>query len=74
MIAMTNTNGLSYSTIINKSKEIQELIKTYNSIMAGQLNLDENKISKKILKLADELGIDYEDLSDYATKQFGVAS
>ena len=74
MIAMTNTKGLSYSTIMNKTKEIQELIMTYNAIMAGQLKIDENEISKKILKLADELGIDRQELADLGTEMFGVAS
>ena len=54
--------------------ELKNLILTYNAIMAGQSAEDENEISKKILKLADELGINHEDLSDYATEQFGVAS
>jgi len=72
MIAMTNTNGLSYSTIMNKTKEIQELLMTYNAIMAGQLKIDENVIGEKILKLADELGIDPEELGDLALQNFGV--
>lgn len=74
MIAMKNTKGLTYAAIMLKVKDLQELMITYNAIMAGQLNIDENLIGDKILKMADELGIDHEDLSDYATEQFGVAS
>ena len=80
MLPMKNTKGLSYSTIMNKVKELQELMITYNAFMAGQIkvdenfNIDENELSDLILKIADELGIDHEDLSDYATEQFGVAS
>ena len=41
--------------------------------MAGQMNwIDENLISDEILKRADELGIDHEDLTDLATEQFGA--
>ena len=70
---MTNTKGLTYSTIMNKVKELQELMITYNAIMAGQMNwIDENLISDEILKRADELGIDHEDLTDLATEQFGA--
>ena len=74
MIAMKNTKGLTYAAIMLKVKDLQELMITYNAIMAGQLKIDENLIGDKILKIADELGIDHEDLSDYATEQFGVAS
>ena len=74
MIAMKNTKGLSYSKIMNKTKEIQELLMTYNAIMAGQLKIDENVIGEKILKLADELGIDPEELGDLALHNFGDAS
>lgn len=56
------------------NKELKNLILTYNAIMAGQSIADENEISEKILKLADKLGIAHEDISDYATEQFGVAS
>ena len=72
MIAMTNTKGLTYAAIMLKVKDLQELITTYNAIMAGQLNIDEDLISNKILKLADELGIDHDALSDLATAKFGV--
>ena len=72
MIAMTNTKGLTYAAIMLKVKDLQELITTYNAIMAGQLNIDEDLISNKILKLADELGIDHDGLSDLATAKFGV--
>ena len=54
MIAMTNTKGLTYAAIMLKVKDLQELITTYNAIMAGQLNIDEDLISNKILKMADE--------------------
>ena len=74
MIAMTNTKGLTYAAIMLKVKDLQELITTYNAIMAGQLNIDEDLISDKILKMADELGIDHEDLTDLATEQFGGVS
>ena len=50
--------------------ELKNLILTYNAIMAGQSAEDENVISEKILKLADELGIDHEDLSDLTTEMF----
>lgn len=72
MIAMTNTKGLTYAAIMLKVKDLQELITTYNAIMAGQLNIDEDLISDKILKMADELGIDHDELSDLATAKFGV--
>jgi len=72
MIAMTNTKGLTYAAIMLKVKDLQELITTYNSIMAGQLNIDEDLISNKILKMADELGIDHDELADLATSDFGV--
>tara|TARA_B100001093_G_C26279076_1_gene780299 strand:+ start:389 stop:610 length:222 start_codon:yes stop_codon:yes gene_type:complete len=72
MIAMTNTKGLTYAAIMLKVKDLQELMTTYNAIMAGQLNIDENLISDKILKMADELGIDHDELSDLATSNFGV--
>ena len=72
MIAMTNTKGLTYAAIMQKVKDLQELITTYNAIMAGQLNIDEDLISDKILKMADELGIDHDELSDLATAKFGV--
>jgi len=51
--------------------ELKNLILTYNAIMAGQSAADENEISEKILKLADKLGIDHEDLSDLTTEMFG---
>ena len=72
MIAMKNTKGLTYAAIMLKVKDLQELITTYNAIMAGQLNIDEDLISNKILKMADELGIDHDELSDLATANFGV--
>ena len=72
MIAMTNTKGLTYAAIMMKVKDLQELITTYNAIMAGQLNIDEDLISNKILKLADELGIDHDELADVSTANFGV--
>ena len=72
MIAMTNTKGLTYAAIMLKVKDLQELITTYNAIMAGQLNIDEDLISNKILKLADELGIDHDELADLSTASFGV--
>ncbi len=72
MIAMANTKGLTYAAIMLKVKDLQELITTYNAIMAGQLNIDEDLISNKILKMADELGIDHDELSDLATAKFGV--
>ena len=72
MIAMTNTKGLTYSAIMLKVKDLQELITTYNAIMAGQLNIDEDLISDKILKMADELGIDHDELADLSTANFGV--
>ena len=72
MIAMTNTKGLTYAAIMLKVKDLQELITTYNAIMAGQLNIDEDLISNKILKLADELGIDHDELADLSTANFGV--
>ena len=72
MIAMTNTKGLTYAAIMLKVKDLQELITTYNAIMAGQLNIDEDLISNKILKLADELGIDHDELADVSTANFGV--
>jgi len=72
MIAMTNTKGLTYAAIMLKVKDLQELITTYNAIMAGQLNIDEDLISNKILKMADELGIDHDELADLATANFGV--
>ena len=71
MIAMTNTKGLTYAAIMLKVKDLQELITTYNAIMAGQLNIDEDLISNKILKLADELGIDHDELADLSTANFG---
>tara|TARA_B100002019_G_scaffold276057_1_gene274522 strand:+ start:387 stop:608 length:222 start_codon:yes stop_codon:yes gene_type:complete len=72
MIAMTNTKGLTYAAIMMKVKDLQELLTTYNAIMAGQLNIDEDLISNKILKLADELGIDHDELADLSTANFGV--
>ena len=72
MIAMTNTKGLTYAAIMMKVKDLQELITTYNAIMAGQLNIDEDLISNKILKMADELGIDHDELADLSTANFGV--
>ena len=72
MIAMTNTKGLTYAAIMMKVKDLQELITTYNAIMAGQLNIDEDLISDKILKMADELGIDHDELADLSTANFGV--
>ena len=72
MIAMTNTKGLTYAAIMMKVKDLQELLTTYNAIMAGQLNIDEDLISNKILKLADELGIDHDELADVSTANFGV--
>ena len=72
MIAMTNTKGLTYAAIMLKVKDLQELITTYNAIMAGQLNIDEDLISDKILKIADELGIDHDELADVSTANFGV--
>lgn len=72
MIAMTNTKGLTYAAIMLKVKDLQELITTYNAIMAGQLNIDEDLISDKILKMADELGIDHDELADLSTASFGV--
>lgn len=72
MIAMTNTKGLTYAAIMLKVKDLQELITTYNAIMAGQLNIDEDLISDKILKMADELGIDHDELADLSTANFGV--
>ena len=72
MIAMTNTKGLTYAAIMLKVKDLQELITTYNAIMAGQLNIDEDLIANKILKLADELGIDHDELADLSTANFGV--
>ena len=72
MIAMTNTKGLTYAAIMLKVKDLQELITTYNAIMAGQLNIDEDLIANKILKLADELGIDHDELADVSTANFGV--
>ena len=72
MIAMTNTKGLTYAAIMLKVKDLQELITTYNAIMAGQLNIDEDLISNKILKMADELGIDHDELADLSTASFGV--
>ena len=72
MIAMTNTKGLTYAAIMLKVKDFQELITTYNAIMAGQLNIDEDLISDKILKMADELGIDHDELADLSTANFGV--
>jgi 2-hydroxychromene-2-carboxylate isomerase len=72
MIAMTNTKGLTYAAIMLKVKDLQELITTYNAIMAGQLNIDEDLISNKILKMADELGIDHDELADLSTANFGV--
>ena len=72
MIAMTNTKGLTYAAIMLKVKDLQELITTYNAIMAGQLNIDEDLISNKILKLADELGIAHDELADVSTANFGV--
>ena len=72
MIAMTNTKGLTYAAIMLKVKDLQELITTYNAIMAGQLNIDEDLISNKILKLADDLGIDHDELADVSTANFGV--
>ena len=49
MIAMTNTKGLTYAAIMLKVKDLQELITTYNAIMAGQLNIDEDLIWNKIM-------------------------
>ena len=72
MIAMTNTKGLTYAAIMLKVKDLQELLTTYNAIMAGQLNIDEDLISNKILKMADELGIDHDELADLSTANFGV--
>lgn len=72
MIAMNNTKGLTYAAIMLKVKDLQELITTYNAIMAGQLNIDEDLISDKILKMADELGIDHDELADLSTANFGV--
>ena len=72
MIPMTNTKGLTYAAIMQKVKDLQELITTYNAIMAGQLNIDEDLISDKILKMADELGIDHDELADLSTANFGV--
>ena len=72
MIAMTNTKGLTYAAIMLKVKDLQELITTYNAIMAGQLNIDEDLIANKILKMADELGIDHDELADVSTANFGV--
>ena len=72
MIAMTNTKGLTYAAIMMKVKDLQELITTYNAIMAGQLNIDEDLIANKILKMADELGIDHDELADLSTANFGV--
>jgi len=72
MIAMTNTKGLTYAAIMLKVKDLQELITTYNAIMAGQLNIDEDLISNKILKMADKLGIDHDELADLSTANFGV--
>ena len=72
MIAMTNTKGLTYAAIMLKVKDLQELITTYNAIMAGQLNIDEDLIGNKILKMADELGIDHDELADLSTANFGV--
>jgi len=72
MIAMTNTKGLTYAAIMLKVKDLQELMITYNAIMAGQLNIDENLIGDKILKMADELGIDHDELADLSTENFGV--
>ena len=40
--------------------------------MAGQLNIDEDLISNKILKLSYELGIDHDELADLSTASFGV--
>jgi len=54
--------------------ELKNLILTYNAIMAGQSTADEKKIIKKILKIADELGIDHQELADLGTEMFGVAS
>ena len=45
MIAMANTKGLTYAAIMLKVKDLQELITTYNAIMAGQLNIDEDLIA-----------------------------
>ena len=50
--------------------ELKNLILTYNAIMAGQSAEDEDKISEKILKLADKFGINHEDLSDLTTEMF----
>jgi len=72
MIAMTNTKGLTYAAIMLKVKDLQELITTYNAIMAGQLNIDEDLIANKILKMANELGIDHDELADLSTANFGV--
>ena len=72
MIAMANTKGLTYAAIMLKVKDLQELITTYNAIMAGQLNIDEDLIANKILKMADELGIDHDELADLSTANFGV--
>jgi len=72
MIAMTNTKGLTYAAIMLKVKDLQELITTYNAIMAGQLNIDEDLIANKILKMANELGIDHDELADLSTTNFGV--
>ena len=72
MIAMKNTKGLTYAAIMLKVKDLQELMTTYNAIMAGQLNIDADLIGDKILKMADELGIDHEELSEYSTSNFGV--
>ena len=72
MIAMNNTKGLTYAAIMLKVKDLQELITTYNAIMAGQLDIDEELISDKILKMADELGIDHDELADLSTANFGV--
>ena len=72
MIAMTNTKGLTYAAIMMKVKDLQELLTTYNAIMAGQLNIDEDLIANKILKMADELGIDHDELADLSTASFGV--
>ena len=51
MIAMTNTKGLTYAAIMLKVKDLQELITTYNAIMAGQLNIDEDYRTSKNITL-----------------------
>ena len=61
------------------AKELQKLMITYNAFMAGQIECDENfnicenELSDEILTIANELGIDEDELTEFATEQFGVA-